>query len=64
VLTLCAVYAFTAVKGGGSYWQRPMLEVLGLPQPEWLPREVREMSFAISYLVYGGVILAFNIVQR
>lgn len=62
VLTLCAVYLFTAVKGG-SYWQRPALEELGLRR-EWMPEWMGEMSFAIWWLVYGGVMLSFNVVQR
>lgn len=63
LLTLCVVYAVTAIKGG-SFWQRPMLETLGLPRPAILPTVLRDMPFAQWYLVYGGVILAFNIVQR
>jgi len=62
VLTLCAVYAVTAFKGG-SFWQRPMLEALGLPSPGFLAPVLRDMSFAQWHLVYGGIILAFNIVQ-
>jgi len=63
VLTLCAVYAITAFKGG-SFWQRPMFETLGLPCPDFLPPVLRDMPFARWYLVYGGIILAFNIAQR
>ncbi len=63
VLTLCAVYALTAVKGG-NYWQRPMFAELGIPTPSFMPEFLRDMPFAIWYLVYGGIILAFNIIQR
>ncbi|PWW72921.1 Choline/ethanolaminephosphotransferase [Tuber magnatum] len=62
VLTLCAVYAITAFKGA-SFWQRPMLEMLGLPYLDFLPPVLRNLSFAKWYLVYGGIILAFNVVQ-
>ena len=53
VLTLCAVYAITAFKGG-SFWQKPMLDTLGLPCPDFLPAVLRDMPFARWYLVYGG----------
>ncbi|KAG0133111.1 hypothetical protein HOY82DRAFT_483162, partial [Tuber indicum] len=62
VLTLCAVYAVTTFKAG-SFWQRPMPEALGLPSPGFLAPVLRDMSFTQWYLVYGGIILAFNIVQ-
>jgi len=63
VLTLCAMYAITAFKGG-SFWQKPMFKTLGLPCPDFLPPVLRDMPFARWYLVYGGIILAFNIAQR
>ncbi|KAF8242486.1 Choline/ethanolaminephosphotransferase [Wilcoxina mikolae CBS 423.85] len=61
VLTLCGLYFFTAFKGG-AYWQRSALEELGLRR-EWMPEWMGEMSFAIWWLVYGGVMLGFNVVQ-
>lgn len=63
VLTLCAIYALTAITGG-SFWQRPMLETLGLPRPSFLPEVLRDMPFNHWYLVYGAIILTFNIFQR
>lgn len=63
VLTLCALYATTAFVGG-SFWQKPMLETLGLPRPGFLPEVLRDMQFSHWYLVYGGVMLSFNIIQR
>jgi len=62
VLTLVAVYLITAAKGG-SYWQQPMVATLGLPTPAWVPEEIVKLSFANWTLVYGGVMLAFNIIQ-
>lgn len=62
VLTLCILYIVTAFTGG-SYWQKPALEALGLPRPEWLPAFFRDMDFAMSTLVYGGIILTFNVIQ-
>ncbi|KAA8914677.1 CDP-alcohol phosphatidyltransferase-domain-containing protein [Sphaerosporella brunnea] len=64
VLTLCAVYFITAIKGG-SFWQRPMLETLGVPSSilEKVPELLRGISFVHWWLVYGGLMLGFNIVQ-
>ncbi|TGZ83737.1 ethanolaminephosphotransferase [Ascodesmis nigricans] len=62
VLTLAAVYAWTAVKGGGSYWQQPMLKTLGIDD-SWLPESLRGMSWAHTYLAYGGLMLSFNVIS-
>ena len=68
MLMLCAMYSIAAFKGG-SFWPKPMLETLGLPCPDFLPPVLmppvlRDMLLAQWYLVYGGIILAFNIVLR
>lgn len=63
VLTLVAIYLITAIKGG-SYWQQALVPTLGLPAPAWLPEEIVKLSFANWTLVYGGVMLAFNVFQR
>lgn len=64
IVTLCIVYAITAVKGGGSYWQQPMLTALGVPKYDFLPNVAYEMDFGDFYMVYGGLVLVFNTVQR
>ena len=64
VLTLCVVYAFTAIKGGGSFWQRAMLPTMGVAQPTWLADSVYDLPFNQWYMVYGSVVLVFNTVQR
>ena len=64
MLTLCIVYAITAVKGGGSYWQQPMLQALGLPTPEWLPERALKADFGDFYMLYGGLVLVFNTIER
>lgn len=63
VLTLCTLYALTAITGG-SFWQKPMLETLGLPIPDFLPEVLRNMPFNHWYLLYGSILLGFNIFQR
>jgi ethanolaminephosphotransferase len=60
ILTLCVVYAITAIKGGGSYWQQPMLPALGAPFISNLPKFLYTMDFGDWYMVYGTVILAYN----
>ena len=64
ILTLCIVYAVTAVKGGGSYWQQPMLAALGVPHYDVLPKVAYQMDFGDFYLAYGGLVLVFNTVER
>ncbi|KAK5114209.1 hypothetical protein LTR85_010274 [Meristemomyces frigidus] len=60
ILTLCIVYAITAVKGGGSYWQQPMLQALGLPHYSFVPEALYQMDFGDFYMAYGGLVLVFN----
>lgn len=64
VLTLCIVYAITAVKGGGWYWQQPMLQALGVPRVDWLPQTAYEADFGDFYMLYGGLVLMFNTIER
>lgn len=63
ILTLCIVYAITAVNGGGSYWQQPMLPALGVPMPDWLPKAAYTADFGDFYMLYGGLVLVFNTVS-
>ena len=64
ILTLCYVYAVTAIKGGGSYWQQPMLPALGLPYLDALPKAVYRMDFGDFYMAFGGMILMYNTFER
>lgn len=64
IVTLCLVYAFTAVKGGGSFWQQSMLNTVGISKYEFIPDYVYNMPFNQWYMVYGGIVLVFNTVQR
>ncbi|UJO25313.1 hypothetical protein CLAFUW4_14397 [Fulvia fulva] len=63
ILTLCVVYGVTAYMGGGSYWQQPMLWALGVPRSEWMPELVYTMDFGDFYMVYGGVVLVFTLLD-
>lgn len=62
-MTLCIVYGITAVKGGGSYWQQPMLPALGVPTISALPKVAYTMDFGDFYMLYGGLVLVFNTVE-
>lgn len=64
ILTLCAVYAFTAYIGGGSFWQRSMLENLGVQHYSFIPKTLYALPWNEWYMVYGGIILVFNTIQR
>ncbi|MCJ1312404.1 hypothetical protein MMC25_006078 [Agyrium rufum] len=63
ILTLCIVYAITAVKGGGSFWQQSMLQTFGFEKGGVIPESLYEMPFNEWYMVYGGVVLVFNTIQ-
>lgn len=63
ILTLCIVYAITAIKGGGSFWQQSMLAAFGVPKSSLIPQSLYDMPFNEWYMVYGGLVLIFNTVQ-
>jgi ethanolaminephosphotransferase len=63
ILTLCVVYAITAIKGGGSYWQQPMLPALGVPFTAALPKSAYTMDFGDFYMLYGTLVLSFNTIE-
>ena len=64
ILTLCIVYAFTAVKGGGSFWQQSMLQTIGITKGGLIPEYIHDMRFNEWFMVYGGFVLVFNTLQR
>lgn len=64
ILTLCIVYAFTAIKGGGSFWQQSMLRTVGISKNDLIPEYLYELPFNQWYMVYGGIVLVLNTVQR
>jgi ethanolaminephosphotransferase len=67
ILAVVGVYALTGYLGGASFWTRPMLATLGIPQalpgnltlPPWLYR----LSFTDWYMVQGAVVLVYNTVE-
>ena len=63
-MTLCIVYAITAVKGGGSFWQQSMLQTVGIGKHEMIPDYFYEMPWNQWFMVYGGLVLVGNTVQR
>jgi ethanolaminephosphotransferase len=64
ILTLCIVYASTAFLGGGSFWQRSMLQSLGIQNQDFIPDTIYNLAWNEWYMVYGGVVLVFNTVSR
>lgn len=64
IVILCIVYAFTAVMGGGSFWQQSMFRTIGVPELSFIPSVIYELPFNEWYIVQGTVILFFNTVQR
>lgn len=64
IIILVCVYAFTAIKGGASFWQQSMFRTLGIPQLAFIPDAIYELPFNEWYMVQGGFVLVLNTVQR
>ncbi len=64
ILTLCIVYAFTAVVGGGSFWHQSLLKSIGVDKSGFIPDTLYKFAWTDWYMVYGGVVLVFNTAQR
>ena len=64
ILALCVVYASTAYLGGGHFWQRSMLETLGVSEAKLIPDAMYGLAWNDWYMVYGGIMLVFNTGQR
>lgn len=64
VLTLCIVFAFTAVKGGGSFWQQSMLASIGVSRHSFIPDLLYNLNWGEWYMVYGGLVLVFATASR
>ena len=64
ILTLCIVYAVTAVKGGGSYWQQSMFETIGVAKHSAIPDLIYNLSWTEWWIFYGGLVLVFNTLSR
>lgn len=64
ILTLCIVFAFTAIKGGGSFWQQSMLPTLGVAKYSFIPEYLYQLPFNEWFMVYGGIVLFFNTLER
>ena len=64
ILTLCIVYALTAVLGGASFWEQSLLKSLGAESHGFLPDAVYNLAWNEWYMIYGGVVLIFNTYQR
>lgn len=60
ILTLCIVYAVTAVLGGGSFWHNSLLATLGVPHFPWLSDAVYNCPFTHWWIIYGALVLLFG----
>ncbi|KAI9662102.1 MAG: hypothetical protein M1831_002798 [Alyxoria varia] len=63
VLSLCIVFAITALKGGGSFWTQPMLSTMGVPPSRVIPSAIYNLAWNEAFILYGGSVLVFNTVQ-
>lgn len=60
ILTLCVVYFFTYIKGGGSFWQQSLFETVGVSRSAVIPESIYNLAWNEWYIVYGAVVLLFN----
>jgi ethanolaminephosphotransferase len=60
ILTLCIVYGVTAFVGGGSFWQRSVLESVGIENSGLIPDFFYNLAWDEWYMIYGGIMLVFN----
>jgi len=63
IVILITVYAFTAIKGGASFWQQSMLRTMGVPKYAFVPEYIYELPFNEAYMIQGGIVLVFNTIQ-
>jgi len=63
IIILVCVYAFTAYKGGASFWQQSALATLGVPNYSFIPDSVYTLAFNEWWIFQGGAVLVFNTVQ-
>ncbi|TAQ88562.1 hypothetical protein B7494_g3083 [Chlorociboria aeruginascens] len=63
ILILVTVYAFTAIKGGASFWQQSMFRTVGIPEYDFIPDYIYELPFNEWYMVQGGTVLILNTIQ-
>jgi ethanolaminephosphotransferase len=63
ILILVTVYAFTAIKGGASFWQQSMFRTVGIPEYAFIPQYIYELPFNEWYMVQGGIVLVLNTIQ-
>lgn len=63
IVTLCIIYGLTAYLGGGSFWQRSMLECIGVNNYDFIPDLLYNMAWNEWYMVYGSFMVVFNTVS-
>lgn len=59
IVTLCIVYASTAVMGP-DFWSQSLFATLGVGKHDFIPAVVYDLPWNEWYLVYGGLVLLFN----
>ncbi|KAI9703197.1 MAG: hypothetical protein M1836_007762 [Candelina mexicana] len=64
IVTLCIVFAYTAYKGGASFWQQSMFKTIGIEHHGLIPDYFYELPFNEWYMIYGGMVLVLNTIQR
>jgi len=60
IITLYVVYFITYLKGGGSFWQQPLLPSVGVPKIAIIPDFLYQKAWSEWYIIYGGIVLVFN----
>ena len=63
IVILVLVYAWTAIKGGASFWQQSALQTLGVPHYAFIPTYFYNLAFNEWWMFQGGCVLVLNTVQ-
>ncbi|TQS35088.1 hypothetical protein Golomagni_04502 [Golovinomyces magnicellulatus] len=63
VLILISIYLFTAFKGGASFWQQSVFDVIGIKRPVSFPSRINSLLFNDLFLIQGALVLIINIIQ-
>lgn len=63
LIILCLVYGFTGYKGSAKFWHQSIMQTVGIPKMSIIPDFLYNMAFDESYMVMGGLILAYNTIS-
>lgn len=63
IMTLIIVFALTAILGGSSFWQQSLCYTVGARRSS-VGDVIYDVAWNEWFMIYGGLVLIFNTVQR